>query len=151
MYSHLKHERQFQTMLIAKFALYRKQQLHYLLFVFTLAVQPYYVQYQVLNVCVTISYGPAQAQEEPAGWKRFSLFCLGRRKFLQNRVKILEFQGACWWFCDGMCKNVLVLGIYEKSSRKVCSITKSLRSQTKVWKLATLCSTAFLSPVIGQP
>ena len=37
-----------------------------------------------------------------------------------------------------MCKKVLVLSIYIKSSRKVCNITKSLRSQAKVWKLATL-------------
>ena len=37
-----------------------------------------------------------------------------------------------------MCKEVLVLSIYKKTSRKVCSITKSLRSQTKVWKLETL-------------
>ena len=62
--------------------------------------------------------------------------------FLQIRVKILEFSGACWWFCDGFCNNVLVLGIYKKvlDTRKVCSIiiTNSLRSQTKVWKLATL-------------
>ena len=37
-----------------------------------------------------------------------------------------------------MCKKVSVLSRYKKSSRKVCSITKSLKSQTKVWKLATL-------------
>ena len=58
--------------------------------------------------------------------------------FLQNRVKTLEFEGACWWFCDGCAKKLLVLSLYKKSSRKVCSITKSLRSQTKVWKLVTL-------------
>ena len=36
------------------------------------------------------------------------------------------------------CEKVVVIGIYKKNSGKVCSITNSLRSQTKVWKLATL-------------
>ena len=53
-----------------------------------------------------------------------------------------------WWdvqrsldfkhFLIECAKKVLVLSIYIKSSRKVCNITKSLRSQAKVWKLATL-------------
>ena len=33
---------------------------------------------------------------------------------LQNRVEILVFSGACWWFCDEMSKKVLVLSIYIK-------------------------------------
>ena len=53
-------------------------------------------------------------------------------KFLNSRMLAGGFVMGC------AKKNVLVLSIYKKSSRKVCSITKSLRSQTKVWKLATL-------------
>ena len=46
---------------------------------------------EVLNVIVTAGHRPAQAQEEPAGWVRFFCFYLSPQKFLQNRVKILEF------------------------------------------------------------
>ena len=90
---------------------------------------------KVLNICVTAGHRPAQPQEEPVGWRRFSRFCLKTQKF---------FAKYSWLFCDGMCKEVLVLGIYNKSSRKVCSVTKCLRSQTKVWKLATLLQLTIL-------
>ena len=36
------------------------------------------------------------------------------------------------------CEKAIVLGIYKKNSGKVCSIINSLRSETKVWKLATV-------------
>ena len=77
---------------------------------------------EVFNVCVTAGNRPAQAQEEPAGWGPFSRFVWGHGIFLQNKVKILEFLGAC----NEMCKKSL--GIYKKSSRKACSITTSRRS-----------------------
>ena len=36
------------------------------------------------------------------------------------------------------CEKVVVLSMYRKSHGKLSSITNSLRSQTKVWELATL-------------
>ena len=44
------------------------------------------------------------------------------------------------------CEKVVVIGIYKKNSGKVCSITNSLRSQTKVWKLTTL--SIYSTPII---
>ena len=58
------------------------------------------------------------------------VFCKIESKLLNSRV----LAGGSVMGC---AKKVLVLSIYKKSS-KVCSITKCLRSQTKVWKLATL-------------
>ena len=49
---------------------------------------------EVLNVRVTAGHRPAQAQEEPAGWERFSRFCLKSQKFLQNKIRFFEFQCA---------------------------------------------------------
>ena len=36
----------------------------------------------VVNVRITMGHRPAQAQEEPAGWGRFSRFCLESLNFL---------------------------------------------------------------------
>ena len=58
-------------------------------------------------------------------------FCKIELKFLTSKVLTGSFAIGC-------AKKFLVSSIYKKSSRKVCSKTKSLRSQTKVGKLATL-------------
>ena len=58
-------------------------------------------------------------------------FCKIESKFFNSRV-------LAGGFVMGCAKEVLVLSIYKKVVEKVCSITKSLRSQTKVWKLAAL-------------
>ena len=47
--------------------------------------------HEVLNVRFTAGYRPAQAQEEPAGWGRFSRFGLESQKFFDNIVKVLDF------------------------------------------------------------
>ena len=39
----------------------------------------------VLNIRVTAGHRSAQAQEEPAGWGRFSRFCLESQKFFANK------------------------------------------------------------------
>ena len=71
-----------------------------------------------------------------ASWvEAFFPFLSGVTEFI---CKIESKWGAYWWFCDGMCKKCLGFKHIHKSSRKVCSITKGLRSRTKVWKLATL-------------
>ena len=60
-------------------------------------------------------------------------FCKIEPKFLNSRVLAGGLVMGCAkksWF-----------QAYIKSSRNVCSITKNLRSQTKVWKLATLHKT----------
>ena len=99
---------------------------------------------EVLIVRVSTNHRFAQAQEELAGWGALfsflsevtKIFCKIESRFLNSRV-------LAGGFVMGCAKKVLVfLGIYKKCSRKVCSITKSLRSQTKVWKLATpfLCT-----------
>ena len=41
------------------------------------------------------------------------------------------------------CEEVVVLGIYKKIRGKICSMTNSLRFQTKVGKLATLAVVLF--------
>ena len=89
--------------------------------------------HEVLNVRVSAG----QAQEEPAGWGRFpflsevtEIFCKVESKFLNSRV-------LAGGFVVGCAKKSLGFKHISKSSRKVCSITKSLRPQTKVWKLAT--------------
>ena len=83
---------------------------------------------EVLNVRVAAGHRPAQAQE-PAGWWRFSVlseitefFCKMESKFLNSKVLAGGFVMGCakrFWF-----------SVNIKSSRTVCSITKSLRSQT---------------------
>ena len=46
---------------------------------------------EVLNIRVTADYRLAQAQEKPAGWVRFSRFCLNVTKnFLQKESKFLN-------------------------------------------------------------
>ena len=58
------------------------------------------------------------------------IFCKLESKFLNSKVLAGGFVMGCakrFWF-----------SVNIKSSRKVCNITKSLRSQTKVWKLAAL-------------
>ena len=98
-------------------------------------------QHCVLKMSRNFATGhrPAQAQEMTAGTGHSSRFCLGSQNFFAKQTKntgILGFLlGVLWWNAK---KNVVVSGIYKKSSRKVCNITNSLRSQTEVWKLATL-------------
>ena len=58
---------------------------------------------EVLNVRLTEGHGPAQAQEEPAGWRRFScfflesqkLFCKIKSKFLNSRMLAGGFVIEC--------------------------------------------------------
>ena len=59
------------------------------------------------------------------------IFCKIESKFLNSRVLAGGFVIRC-------AKTSWFQACIKKSSRKVCSITKSLRSQTKVWKLAAL-------------
>ena len=66
---------------------------------------------EVFGVRVTAGHRPSQAQEE---WRSFSHFCLESQKLFLNRVKIFEFYGAFWWFCDGISEKILVLGKYKK-------------------------------------
>ena len=56
--------------------------------------------HEVLNVRVTAGHRRSQLSGGA-----FSVFVRSHRIFLQNRVKILEFLSACWWFCDGVCKK----------------------------------------------
>ena len=58
----------------------------------------------MLNVRVTADHRPVQAQEEPVGWRRFSRFCLRSQKFLQNKVKFLNFRVLAGGFVMG-CAN----------------------------------------------
>ena len=39
------------------------------------------------------------------GGGSFPVFVWSHRNFLQNTVKIFEFNGACWWFWDG-CEKI---------------------------------------------
>ena len=75
----------------------------------------------MLNIRFTAGHMSAQAKEEPAGGGRaLELFL-----FLQNQGKILEFRVLARGFGIDV-QNVLVLRIYKKSSRKICSIPNSL-------------------------
>ena len=56
--------------------------------------------------------------------------------FCKPRFKFLSFRVLAGGFVMGYAKSWFSAN--KKSSRTVCSITKSLRSQTKVWKLAAL-------------
>ena len=57
----------------------------------------------VVNVRITMGHRPAQAQEEPAGWGRFSrfylklpnFFCKIESKFLNSRVLAGGFVMGC--------------------------------------------------------
>ena len=74
---------------------------------------------EVLNIRITAGHRSAKTQEKTVRWGHFSRSCLKSQKFcLQNRVKIHKFKGACWWFCDGICKKELVLGIHKKVAKK---------------------------------
>ena len=55
---------------------------------------------EVLNVRITAGHGPAQAQEEPAGWGAFPVFvwksiCKIESKFLNSRVLAGGFVMGC--------------------------------------------------------
>ena len=64
---------------------------------------------------------------------RFSRFCIGSQKFVcRIESKFLNSRVLAGGFLIGCAKKVLVLSIYSKVVEKVCNITKSLRSQTKV-------------------
>ena len=47
----------------------------------TLCLKKVWKLCEVLNVHFTTGHRPAQAQEEPAGWGRFSHFCLKSQNF----------------------------------------------------------------------
>ena len=95
--------------------------------------------HEVLNVRVTTGHGPAQAQEVPAEKGCSSRF--HSQKFIcKIKYKYWNFRVLAGCFMI-KCEQIMVLGIYKKSLGKICSITKSLRSQTKVWRLVTLCRT----------
>ena len=104
---------------------------------------------KVLNVHATTGYRPAQAQEGPAGWRggdTFLVFCLGVTKpFYKRESKFLNSRVLAGGFVMECAKKVLVLSIYKKVVEKL-QYNKSLRSQTKVWKLAALPDTLYLHP-----
>ena len=75
---------------------------------------------------------PRRRRSQLGGWGRFSRFCLKSQK----SFAILS-QGACWWFRDGMCKKVLLLSIYKKLQKSLQITNSLMKSQNKVWKLAT--------------
>ena len=58
--------------------------------------------------------------------------------FCKIKSKFLSFRVLACGFAIGYAKKVLVFSKYKKRGRKVCNITKCLRSQSKVWKLAAL-------------
>ena len=69
----------------------------------------------------------------------FPLLPEGTEAFCKMESKFLNSRMLAGGFVIGCAKKSWVLStIYEKGGRKVCRITTSLRSQTKVWKLATL-------------
>ena len=57
-------------------------------------------------------------------------------KFCKIESKFLNSRALAGGFVMGCAKKSWFEAYIKKSSRKVCNITKSLRSQTKVWKLA---------------
>ena len=79
----------------------------------------------VLNVRVTAGHRLPRHRRSQLEGGAIPVFVWNRRIFLQNRVKFLEFQDACWRFCDKMCKKVLVLSIYKKQQKSLQSDKKS--------------------------
>ena len=93
---------------------------------------------EALNVRVASGHRPAQAQEMTTGMEAIFPFLSGpTENFCETEKKYCNFRVLAG--CFGIeCEKVVVLGIRKRSCEKVCTITESLRSQTKVWKLATL-------------
>ena len=69
---------------------------------------------EMLNVSVSAGHSPTEAQEELAGWRHFSCFCL-RSQIL---LKVLNSRMFAGGFVMGCAKNVLVLSIYKKVVEK---------------------------------
>ena len=97
----------------------------------TLCLKKVWKLREVLNVLVTTSMGLLRHRR-----------CQRRKGALSNFWNYSRVLAGCFVV---ECEKVIVFGIYykKKSRGKVCSIKNSLRSQTKVWKLATLVVVCF--------